>query len=204
MILKSTGDRASLCKTKFAGMDKGRLFSYKPRWKRIGVAYGILLLMGFDILPALNRAGLLVNSGSTPIDAGFVLWAVGVVIFALWTALAIFAKVLATIGALLTPTRILSFPGIAEKEASIRKNLDFERTYPISLSEFCGEIKPRSSAFSMVFADALERLLLCRSACRRSIAIKIATGRSTTVTAAIAIFLVGKPVIILIGSSARR
>ena len=63
-MLKSTGDRASLCKTKFAGMDKGRLFSYKPRWKRIRVAYGILLLMGFDVLPALNRVGLLVTAAA--------------------------------------------------------------------------------------------------------------------------------------------
>ena len=42
-------------------MNKDRTPSYKPRWKRIWVAYGAFLLVGFGVLFALDRAGLLVR-----------------------------------------------------------------------------------------------------------------------------------------------
>ena len=96
-------------------MNKDRTLSYKPRWKRIWIAYGAFLLVGFGVLFALDRAGLLVNSGSILIDAGFALWAIGVVVFVLWTTLAILAKVLAAIGVLPVLMRILLLMGLVEK-----------------------------------------------------------------------------------------
>ena len=115
MIFKTAGNGAASCKMDFAEMNKDRRPSYKPRWKRIWVAYGTLLLMGLFVLFELDRAGLLVNSGSIVIDAGFALWAIGVVVFVLWTTLAVLAKALAAIGVLPVLMRILLLLGLVEK-----------------------------------------------------------------------------------------
>ena len=86
--------------------------SYKPRWGRVWIVCGILLLIMFGLFFGFGRAGLIDKDGNFTF-AVFGLWAAGFIVFVLWTVLAVLAKALEVIRAM--SVRVMLFLGMLEK-----------------------------------------------------------------------------------------
>ena len=86
--------------------------SYKPRWGRVWIVCGILLLIVFGLFFGFGRAGLLDRDNPFTFTV-FGLWAAGSIVFVLWTALAVLAKALEAIRSM--SVRVMLFLGMLEK-----------------------------------------------------------------------------------------
>ena len=86
--------------------------SYKPRWVWVWSILGLSLLTGVSLFFELSRAGVLI-SDNIFMKGGLLLWAIGAVVFAIWTVSVILAKALEAI--IEVVLRILSFLGMIEK-----------------------------------------------------------------------------------------
>ena len=92
--------------------EKPTSLSYKPRWGRVWIVCGILLLIVFGLFFGFGRAGLLDRDNPFTFAVSG-LWAAGSIVFVLWTALAALAKALEAVRAI--SVRILLFLGMIEK-----------------------------------------------------------------------------------------
>ena len=86
--------------------------SYKPRWVWVWSILGLSLLTGVSLFFELSRAGVLI-SDNIFMKGGLLLWAIGAVVFAIWTVSVILAKALKAIIAVVA--RVLLFLGMIEK-----------------------------------------------------------------------------------------